>query len=111
MGGSGWHKSEPNPKAWPSQALELYSVSLLAGSGPLHPHPFFCLFQCLPAYGVHRQRGWLAGWGEASGGILHTLYSPALRPAPLHCTFLAPAFEPPRGPPFASSNESPRLCI
>lgn len=86
----------------------------LAGSGPLHPHPFFCLFLCLPAHAAHRQGGWLgeAGRPQAVSGSPSTsprtaelpLPSPGLRAAtraslrvfqrvsaPLHMTFPLPA--------------------
>lgn len=114
--GSGWHKSEQNPKAWPSQASGLYSDSCWLGRGLYTRTPslaFSSASQPTPSTGG---KGEGRGEGEASGGTLHTLHvpvpaHPATRRAPLHCIFLAPAFEPPHGPPLAPSNESPRLCI
>lgn len=59
---------------------EFYSDNLLAGPGPLHPHPSFCLFQKVLAVppSLHRR----GGGNETSSGILHILHVP--RTAELH---------------------------
>lgn len=100
VGSSGWHKREQNPKAWPSQigwpGRGLYTLTPSSA------------FSCasLPTPPTGRE----GGWGKR-GGLRRYLAHPPRPPAPLNCPFQAPAFEPPHGPPFASSNESPRLCI